>query len=70
MGSEMAVPLYSPLRSREHTSEAGSPTMEQVLLMPSSRSPSASVSPGITHFLNISLTIVCVFNVTSCMSHI
>ena len=28
-----SLPFSSPLRSREHTSEAGSPTLEQVLLM-------------------------------------
>ena len=28
-----SLPLGSPLRWREHTSEAGSPTLEQVLLM-------------------------------------
>ena len=28
-----SLPFSSPLRTREHTSEAGSPTLEQVLLM-------------------------------------
>ena len=28
-----SLPLSSPLRWRDHTSEAGSPTLEQVLLM-------------------------------------
>jgi len=30
---EPSLPFSSPLRTREHTSEAGSPTLEQVLLM-------------------------------------
>ena len=38
---------FTPLRSREHTSEAGSPTLEQVLLMSRSKSPLArSTDPG------------------------
>ena len=34
------------MRSREHTSEAGSPTLEQVLLMSKSKSPSQSTDYG------------------------
>merc|ERR1719318_979626 len=33
-----SLPFHSPLRGRAHTSEAGSPTLEQVLLMSSSKS--------------------------------
>ena len=33
---------FTPLRSREHTSEAGSPTLEQVLLMNKSSQPRSS----------------------------
>ena len=33
---------FTPLRSREHTSEAGSPTIEQVLLMNKSSQPRTS----------------------------
>jgi len=40
---ESSLPLSSPLRSREHASEAGSPTLEQVLLM-SRQSPAAGDS--------------------------
>ena len=36
---------FTPLRSRGHTSEAGSPTLEQVLLMSRAESPLANSSP-------------------------
>ena len=38
--SSFSTSLQSPLRSREHTSEAGSPTLEQALLMQRTKSPS------------------------------
>eukprot|EP00092_Neocalanus_flemingeri_P001481 GFUD01001579.1.p1 GENE.GFUD01001579.1~~GFUD01001579.1.p1 ORF type:complete len:612 (-),score=140.44 GFUD01001579.1:846-2681(-) len=41
---ESSLPLSSPLRTREHASEAGSPTLEQVFLM--SRKSSAAGDAG------------------------
>ena len=44
VGTSLA--FSSPMRSREHTSEAGSPTLEQVLLMSKSKSPSQNTDYG------------------------
>ena len=46
IGNSLPLNLSSPLRSREHTSEAGSPTLEQVLLMNKSKSPAQSLDYG------------------------
>ena len=46
IGTSLPLNLSSPLRSREHTSEAGSPTLEQVLLMSKTKSRAQSIDYG------------------------
>ena len=46
IGTSLPINLSSPLRSREHTSEAGSPTLEQVLLMSKTKSRAQSIDYG------------------------
>merc|ERR1719318_673559 len=45
-----SLSFHSPLRGRAHTSEAGSPTLEQVLLMSSSKSNATAGDDGYNSF--------------------